>query len=79
MTDIVRMGHDFGMDRDSLDAGAIGKEIRAKIEASMVDEGTSVDFEFGMGEACLWFKVGGVEWFLTVRKSNYQKAKDGAA
>lgn len=40
------------------------------------DEGTSCDTGGGMGQADLWVKVQGVEYFITVKKSNSQIKKE---
>jgi hypothetical protein len=40
------------------------------------DEGTSVDVGLGFNACDLWVTVHGVEWFITVTKSNAQKQKE---
>ena len=44
----------------------------------VVDSGTSIDTGGGRDSADLWAKIGGVEYYITVRKSNSQIAKDMA-
>lgn len=55
----------------------IAHEI-AQLLRSIKDEGTEIDTGSGMGGADLWITSGGVEWFITVRKSDYQIAKEAA-
>ena len=45
----------------------------------VTDEGTSIDSGAGAGSADLWVTVGGVEYFLTIRRSNNQLRRDAAA
>lgn len=43
----------------------------------LLDEGTSIDTGLGSDGGDMWLKIGGIEWLLTVRKSNNQLAKEG--
>ena len=45
----------------------------------VADEGTFIDSGAGAGSADLWVTVGGVEYFLTIRRSNNQLRRDAAA
>jgi len=51
-------------------------EIRGFL-GSIKDEGTEIDSGFGMGAGDLWVTIGGVEYILTLKKSNAQTAKEG--
>ena len=51
-------------------------ELRKALD-HLKDQGTSIDTGGGDGCADLWIKVGGVEFYLTVRKSNNQLASEG--
>jgi hypothetical protein len=55
---------------------SLAHEIAGYLE-SIRDEGTTVDTGFGDGTGDLWVTVGGVEFFVTIRKSNNQLAKEG--
>ncbi len=57
------------------DASTVAHEIAALLR-SIKDEGTEIDTGAGMGSADLWITIAGVEWFITVRKSNNQRAKE---
>jgi hypothetical protein len=52
-------------------------EIKRLLE-SIKDEGSEIDS--GMGDGCgdLWVKCGGVEYFISFRKSNNQMAKEAS-
>lgn len=52
--------------------------IRALLK-NVADEGYGVDSGGGPDAADLWFRLGGVEYYLNVRRSNNQLAKDAAA
>jgi hypothetical protein len=56
-------------------AASLASEIMAFLE-TVKDQGTEIDTGSGMDESDLWVKVGGVEWFINVKKSNAQKAKE---
>lgn len=60
-----------------LDCASLRDEIR-ELLTSVRDHGTSSDGGGGMGQADLWVTVQGVEYFITVRKSNSQLRKDSA-
>ena len=64
-------------DSQTKDAVTMAHELVALLEP-IKDHGTEIDTGGGMGEADLWVKIGGVEWFITVRKSNNQIAKENA-
>jgi len=49
--------------------------LRALLK-SLIDDGTGMDSGGGADAADLWFTVCGVEYFLTVRRSNAQLLKD---
>lgn len=51
-------------------------EIRAFL-GSVKDEGTEIDSASGDGCADLWVTVQGVEYFISVRKSNKQLVREG--
>lgn len=51
-------------------------EIRAFL-GSVKDEGTEIDSGSGDGCADLWVTVQGVEYFISVRKSNKQLVREG--
>ena len=44
---------------------------------SVKDEGTAIDSGSGDGCADLWVTVQGVEYFISIRKSNNQLAREG--
>lgn len=52
----------------------LAHEIREFLK-SVVDEGTNIDSGGGDGTADLWPKVGGVEYFISIRRSNKQTGK----
>lgn len=60
------------------DVYTIRDELRSMIQSAMADEGSAVDSESGNGEGDLWFTVDGIEYYLTVRKSNAQIAREAA-
>jgi hypothetical protein len=43
---------------------------------NVIDSGTSIDTGGGRDSADLWAKIGGVEYYMTVRKSNNQLASE---
>lgn len=54
----------------------LASEIRQFLK-TIADEGTGIDSGGCDGCADLWVKVGGVEYYVTIRKSNNQLAKEG--
>lgn len=60
-----------------LDAASLRDEISDLLQ-TVRDHGTVSDTGGGMGQADLWVTVQGVEYFVTVRKSNNQLAKEKA-
>jgi hypothetical protein len=54
------------------------QDLRAYLHA-IKDHGTHVDSGGGDGTGDLWVTVGGVEYFVTVRLSNNQIAKDAGS
>lgn len=54
----------------------LASEIRAFLAAAK-DEGTEIDSGSGDGCADLWVTVQGVEYFISVRKSNKQLVREG--
>lgn len=54
----------------------LAHEIRAFL-MSVKDEGTGIDSGGGDGDADLWVKVQGVEYYINIRKSNTQLLKEG--
>jgi len=57
------------------DAASVAHEIMTFLEG-VKDQGTEIDTGSGMDESDLWVKIGGIEWFITIKKSNAQKAKE---
>lgn len=51
-------------------------EIRTFL-GSVKDEGTEIDSGSGDGTADLWVTVQGVEYFISIRKSNNQLVREG--
>lgn len=62
-------------DWDNRPAG-LADELRAFLK-SVKDEKTEIDSGSGDGHADLWVTVQGIEYFVSVRKSNKQLAKEG--
>lgn len=56
---------------------AFRDELRALLRTTLADQGTSIDTGGGDGMADLWVTCGGVEFFITIRKSNGQIAREG--
>ncbi len=54
----------------------VAHELAALIKQGMADQGTAVDSGGCNGSADLWFKVNGVEFYLTIRRSNNQLIKE---
>lgn len=54
----------------------LASEIRSFL-SSVKDEGTGIDSGGGDGTGDLWVTVQGIEYFITVRKSNNQLKKEG--
>lgn len=52
-------------------------KIRTALEA-ITDTGSVIDSGAGMGSADLWPKIDGVEYYVEIRRSNAQQAKDAA-
>ena len=71
------MSKDAGRLDYPLDAASLRDEI-SELLNSVRDNGTSSDTGGGMGQADLWVTVQGVEYFVTVRKSNNQLRREGA-
>jgi len=57
-------------------AFGLASEMRRFLE-SVKDQGTHIDSGGGDGTGDLWVTVQGVEYFITVRKSNNQLSKEG--
>lgn len=55
---------------------SLAGEVR-KFLASIKDAGTSIDSGGGDGSADLWVTVDGVEYFISMRRSNRQLAREG--
>jgi hypothetical protein len=49
----------------------MASEIRDLLKQK-IDQGTSIDSGCGNGHADLWFSVGGIEFYLTLSRSNRQ-------
>lgn len=62
-----------GWDRRPL---SLAYEIRGFLE-NIKDEGTSIDSGTDGSNGDLWVKIQGIEYFITLRKSNAQLAKEG--
>ena len=58
------------------DAATIASEIMKFLE-TIKDADTEIDTGSGMEESDLWVKIGGIEWYITIKKSNAQKKKEG--
>lgn len=54
----------------------IGYLLHDFLETAVVDAGTSVDTGAGFGSFDLWAQVGGEEFYINVKKSGNQLAKD---
>ena len=59
-----------------MSAMMLAQEI-SKFLQSIIDQGTSIDSGGGSGDADLWPKIGGVEYYINIRKSNNQLKKEG--
>lgn len=57
------------------DAASLRDEI-SELLNSVRDHGISSDTGGGMGQADLWVTVQGVEYFITIRKSNNQLRRE---
>lgn len=55
----------LGWDRG---ARSLAHEIRTFLLASVADHGTAIDSGGGDGDADLWVKVGGVEYYIHIKK-----------
>jgi hypothetical protein len=60
------------------DALSVAHLIMAAIEP-LADKGTSIDSGCGLCSSDLWIKIGGIEWYLNIRKSNNQIAQESVA
>ena len=58
-------------------ARSLMNEVRIFLLSSVADAGTNIDSGGGDGDADLWVKVGGIEYYVNFRKSNNQLAKEG--
>lgn len=58
-----------------LNALSIAHELRKYLE-TMKDEGTEIDSGGLDGEGDLWVKIGGIEYYINIKKSGNQKAKE---
>lgn len=56
---------------------SLAGEIRSFLQ-SVKDHGTEIDSGSGNGNADLWVTVQGVEYYINVRPSNAQTARDAA-
>ena len=57
-------------------AFGLASEVRGFLR-SIADEGTAIDSGGGDGTGDLWVTVQGVEYFVSIRKSNKQLAREG--
>lgn len=55
-------------------AGGLAAEL-ARLLGSVKDAGTNIDTGMGDGVGDLWVTVSGIEYFITIRKSNKQQAQ----
>jgi hypothetical protein len=55
---------------------ALAHEIRNFL-SSVKDQGTEIDSGTDGMSGDLWVKIGGVEWYINIRKSNGQLLKEG--
>lgn len=63
---------------EQMQAYNLAAEIKNFLYSACADHGTYIDSGAGNGSADLWVTVGGVEFFITVQKSNNQKAVEAA-
>lgn len=68
-------GMDIGRLDYPRDAAGLRDEI-SELLNSVRDHGTSSDTGGGMAQADLWVTVQGIEYFITVKKSNNQKHRE---
>lgn len=54
---------------------SVRDEIHSLLQ-SIKDEGSKIDTGFGMDSADLWVTVGGVEFYIQIKRSNFQKCQD---
>lgn len=59
-------------------AFGLAGEIRSFL-MSVKDEGTAIDSGGGDGTGDIWVTVGGIEYFVSIRKSNKQLHREGKA
>ena len=74
----VRVVEDLVAGLSGWDRGPLSliHELREMLK-SIIDHGTEIDSGGGDGMADLWAKVQGIEYYMTVRRSNAQLMKDG--
>lgn len=58
-------------------AGGLAAEL-ARLLGSVKDAGTHIDTGMGDGVGDIWVTVGSIEYFISIRRSNKQLAKDSA-
>lgn len=58
-------------------AGGLAAEL-ARLLGSVKDAGTNIDTAMGDGIGDFWVTVGSVEYFISIRRSNQQIAKESA-
>lgn len=57
-------------------AATFRDELAGLLRNTVADEGAPIDTGGGDGEADMWVTCGGVEFFVTIRRSNKQKLID---
>lgn len=55
---------------------SVATELRTLL-ATIKDEGTTIDSSSGDGHADLWVTVDGIEYYITVQRSNLQLKRQG--
>lgn len=55
---------------------AMRDELATLLRRTMADEGSSMDTGTGPDSADLWVSVGGVEFFVTIKRSRSQERRD---
>ena len=69
---MMEIAHSQGWDMSAM---VLAREISDFLD-SIKDEGTSIDSGGCHGGADLWPKIGGVEFYINIRRSNNQIKKD---
>lgn len=64
------------MNKTTQNAATVAHEIMNFLD-TVKDQGSEIDTGSGMNESDLWVSIGGIEWIITIKKSNAQLRKEG--